>query len=226
MPGQRLTTGRTDLPGLDPDRSLVGRQRLARDLHDRVARPLTLLLLELESFKGEREDPELRRRRVADFQDQVRDALAGMRESLCDLRGQPWLDRGFVMRLRGELETRAARHPDLDIRLAVSPRWPAAISSRTAEHLLQVVLEALHNARLHGLASRVDIALEVAGGTAEVTVGDDGRGFGPPEEPVRPGMGLTGMHERATLLGGRLRLGGRPGGGTRVRLSFPMEVLA
>jgi signal transduction histidine kinase len=59
-----------------------------------------------------------------------------------------------------------------------------------------------------------------------VTVGDDGRGLGSREERIRPGMGLTGMHERATLLGGRLRLGGRPGGGTRVRLSFPMEVLA
>ena len=63
------------------------------------------------------------------------------------------------------------------------------------------------------------------GGQAEVCVSDDGRGLPELPAPLRPGMGLTGMHERAILLGGRLVLGGRPGGGAQARVLFKKEVM-
>ncbi len=223
----------TSLPygsiGLGLPRQLVDdcerrvRAEVARDLHDRVAQPLTALLTALEGLKQDPGDRRRLVRRIDAVQDQVRTALFGLREVLCQLREQEWLDHGLVGRLRGELETIAIRHPHLDLRLRVSPRWPTAVRSRVADHLLQVVREAVSNARLHGGAARIEVALGVCGQRAEVVVGDDGRGLD--GQPLRPGMGLLGIHERVTLLGGRLVVAGRPEGGMRVRVSVPREVL-
>jgi signal transduction histidine kinase len=55
-----------------------------------------------------------------------------------------------------------------------------------------------------------------------VEVEDDGLGF-KPEEPA--GMGLTGMRERASALGGKLEVEGERGAGTRVLLRVPLPVL-
>jgi two-component system, NarL family, sensor histidine kinase UhpB len=239
QPTSQTGTGAVDLPGLavgDLDgvyglglpRELVDdcerrvRVEVARELHDRVAQPLSTLVTELELLRQDGGDRRQARRRIDGVQDQVRTALFGLREVLCELREQEWMESGLVGRVRGELETVVLRHPSLDVRLRVSARWPAAIRSRVADHLLQVVREAVHNARLHGGATLIEVALGVNGRRAEVVVGDDGRGL---DGPVRPGMGLLGIHERATLLGGRLVVGDRPGGGTRLRVSVPREVL-
>lgn len=199
------------------------RNEVARELHDRVAQPLSGLLLALEELKRNPGDRRRLVRRLDVVQDQVRTALFGLREVLCDLREQEWLDTGLTGRIRGELERTVLEHPHLDVRFTVSPRWPGAVRSRVGDHLLQIIREAVHNARLHGGAEVIEVALSVWGRRAEVVVADDGRGLG--GHPVRPGMGLLGIHERATLLGGRLAVGDRPGGGTRIRVSVPREVL-
>jgi two-component system sensor histidine kinase UhpB len=131
-----------------------------------------------------------------------------------------------VARVRAELETRKLRYPHLDLALAVSAGWPASIRARCADHLLRIVLEAFDNARFHGGATRIDVALRaLPGGQAEVCVSDDGRGLHELGAPLRAGMGLSGMHERAILLGGRLVLADGPGGGTQVRVRFDREVM-
>jgi two-component system, NarL family, sensor histidine kinase UhpB len=209
-------------PSLDECERRV-RREVARELHDRVAQPLADLLLSLEDLKRAPDDRRRLLRRLDLVQDQVRTALFGLREVLCGLREQEWLDGGLVSRLRGELERTVIDHPHLELRFRVSERWPAAVRSRVGDHVLQIVREAVHNARAHGGASRIEVSLSVCGRRAEVVVGDDGRGLR--ERPARPGMGMLGIHERATLLGGRLVVGDRPGGGTRVRVSVPREVL-
>jgi two-component system, NarL family, sensor histidine kinase UhpB len=199
------------------------RAAVARDLHDRVAQPLTALLLVLEELKRDPGDQRRLVRRIDTVQDQVRTALFGLREVLCELREQEWLDHGLVGRVRGELETLLLHHPHLRLRLVVSPRWPAAVRSRVGDHVLQIVREAVHNARFHGGANGIDVTLRLVGRRAEVVVADDGRGL--EGRRVRPGMGLLGIHERATLLGGRLVVGDRRDGGTRLRVTVPREVL-
>lgn len=239
QPTPKTDAGAMDLPGLAAEPSEGNglglsarllddcerrvRADVARDLHDRVAQPLTALLLVLEEVKRDPNDRRRVIRRIDTVQDQVRAALFGLREVLCELRDQEWLDGGLVGRIRGELETLLHHHTHLELRLQVSPRWPAAVRSRVGDHVLQIVREAVHNARFHGAATSIDVALRVSGRRAEVVVSDDGRGL--EGRRVRPGMGLLGIHERATLLGGRLVVGERPGGGTRLRVTVPREVL-
>jgi two-component system, NarL family, sensor histidine kinase UhpB len=238
QPTPKTEAGAMDLPGLAAEPSEGNGQGLpallddcerrvraavARDLHDRVAQPLAALLLVLEELKQDPGDHRRVIRRIDTVQDQVRTALFGLREVLCELREQEWLDHGLVVRIRGELETLLHHHPHLRLQLEVSPRWPAAVRSRVGDHVLQIVREAVHNARFHGGATGIEVALRVIGRRVELVVSDDGRGL--EGRRVRPGMGLLGIHERATLLGGRLVVGDRRGGGTRLRVTVPREVL-
>ncbi len=58
-----------------------------------------------------------------------------------------------------------------------------------------------------------------------VQVDDDGPGTAAPAapRPAGPGLGLIGMRERVTALGGRLHAGPRDGGGFQVRAEFPAQ---
>ena len=201
------------------------RSELARELHDRVAQPLTAMLLDMEAFRLDASHPDESERRVREFQRQTRAAIAEIRHVLYGLRGEDVLEERFLSRLRGELESERARRPELDVRLSVSPAWPPLIGRRAAEHLLHLLREALHNARVHGHACRVEVALVTMGdGRLELIVTDDGRGL-PPDALERPGLGLRGMHERAALLGGELEFSRRADGGTRVRLKLAVQAL-
>jgi len=90
-------------------------------------------------------------------------------------------------------------------------------------HVLQVIREALSNAVQHARAQRVWIRLRY-GPTHQLvaTIEDDGRGLvEPDDDDVHYGLGI--MRERAGTLAGEVRIGPRPGGGTRVCLSFAPE---
>ena len=74
--------------------------------------------------------------------------------------------------------------------------------------LFRVARECLHNVRKHAAASRVAVTLAVDGGTATLTVTDDGRGFEPDDPDPDAGLGLRLLADLVTEAGGRLR-GGR-----------------
>jgi len=101
------------------------------------------------------------------------------------------------------------------------PRLPAAVETA----LYRVVQEALRNATKHAAARRVDIRLEVEPGAARCTVKDDGRGFDTREVLDRKGdrgLGLIGMRERLSALGGRFTIESAPGRGTELHIMIPI----
>ena len=80
----------------------------------------------------------------------------------------------------------------------------------------------MNNAGRHSGASEVDIELVVYDdGRTELHIWDDGRGFDPSEHQRRGGLGLTGMAERARLVGGELDVRSAPGAGTSITLRLP-----
>jgi signal transduction histidine kinase len=87
------------------------------------------------------------------------------------------------------------------------------------------VQECLSNVAAHAEASRVHVELRRDGDTIRVAVEDDGRGPAPGFEleglESRGHLGLTGMRERITGLGGELAISGGPGAGFRLDLSIP-----
>jgi signal transduction histidine kinase len=94
-------------------------------------------------------------------------------------------------------------------------RWPRELEGA----IYRILQEALSNVVKHAHARRVTLSVRPCDGSAEVLVEDDGCGFEPAGRTA--GFGLTGMRERAMLLGGELSVSSAAGGPTRVRAVLP-----
>ncbi len=118
------------------------------------------------------------------------------------------------------VEVNLQRAPDCNVRLEVQDGFPHEIPDETGRELLRIVQEALNNARCHSEARNVHVNLEVEGADAIVAeVADNGRGFDPAS--ANGGVGIEGMRERASFLGGDLVVWSEPDKGTSVRVRVP-----
>lgn len=204
---------------------LAERQSLSAEVHDSVAQTLTyakmrLLLLDAAIERG---DSATARRFCAELRSAVGDAHAGLRELLTHFRA-PIDPGGF----RGVIESsKAGLQETADVALEVEDRAPGLhLSAEQDLQVHRIVQEALSNVARHAGARHAWITIERRGDALEVLVDDDGRGpgGGGGAEPGHFGLGI--MRERAALLGGRVDVMPRVGGGTRVRLRVPVATAA
>jgi signal transduction histidine kinase len=84
----------------------------------------------------------------------------------------------------------------------------------------RIVQEALTNTSRHAGKASASVHLHYAQGALTVQVNDDGEGTG--TTSAGPGLGLIGMRERVSALGGRLHAGPQAGGGFQVRAELPV----
>jgi len=91
--------------------------------------------------------------------------------------------------------------------------------------LFAMTVEAISNAVQHADARVIRIDLRASRGRGIISITDDGIGFDPAaaRRRTQEGMGLIGMTRRASWLGGRVDVTSRPGGGTTIRISAPLE---
>jgi signal transduction histidine kinase len=201
------------------------RRLLARELHDRVAQTLTTMLIELENFKVEQAGRQSVLRQLGELQVSTRDVLSNLRHVLYDLRDESGIEEGFADAVRSLLD-RFQERTQLNVRLSVSPSWPARLRSQAALNIYRILEEALTNVRMHSGAGLVEVALGPSpGSNFAVEIKDDGRGVESATGDRQPGMGMMGMQERALILGGRLEVENTAGGGTTVRAILPKEQL-
>jgi len=92
--------------------------------------------------------------------------------------------------------------------------------------LFRIAQEALTNVVKHAAASRVHIALQIEDGSISLCIEDDGKGFEVAPSGIEPiggaGVGLQGIQERVSILGGELTLKSAPGEGTRIMACIPL----
>jgi signal transduction histidine kinase len=200
------------------------RARVARDLHDEIGQSLTSVLLgqRLLIDALDREDPDLTdaRKHADKVRALVANALQEVRQLAFDLRPTVLDDIGLVAAVRRLARELADRHGvPVDVRLEgldEDSRFAAELETV----VYRVVQEALTNVARHAAASRASVSIATGDGWLQAAVDDDGVGFQPP--PGRPAsLGLAGMVERASLVGGRLAITSAPGAGTTVRLEVP-----
>ncbi|MEV6016884.1 histidine kinase [Streptomyces sp. NPDC051997] len=212
------------------------RARLAREMHDSVAKTLYGLALAAEALAASADDgdPRALKRQAAVVADAARLAAAESRTLLSDLRRHTDLTDPDID-LRPELDAMAA---DFAARtgVATAVRHRGAhpvLPSTAAHHVLAIVAEALENAHRHAEARTVTIELDLAQSRFTLLVRDDGTGLPVPATPAtlaawtRSGhFGLLGMTERAACAGGLIALDRSPAGGTEVRLTLPLTTAA
>ena len=96
-------------------------------------------------------------------------------------------------------------------------RLDERVPAETGEHMLGALREALSNAARHASASRVEVAVG-AGPDLKLLVRDNGTGI----RKTGRRSGLANLQERASLLGGALRIGQANGGGTELEWRVPL----
>ena len=198
------------------------KRELARELHDQVVQDLTAMLIDLENFKREPFDSLTTVRQVDSVQGGLRTMLGRLRGMLYGLRGEDSVEYDLAEGLR-IFAVQFTKRTGVRVLVRVARDWPDPIRRTTAQHVQRIVQEAVNNARQHGGASSIRVTLRlIDSGYVRLTIQDDGRGT----EGSRPGMGMLGMRERATLLGGSLSVESARGRGTTIRVVFPLAALS
>ncbi|HET7375628.1 MAG TPA: ATP-binding protein, partial [Anaerolineae bacterium] len=97
----------------------------------------------------------------------------------------------------------------------------SAISNDIGAQILRIAQEAFNNIEQHAGAKRVRVSLSQADDHLQLSIVDDGQGF-TDAEVAADRFGLTGMRERAAMIGGDLQVESQIGQGTKVLLTLPV----
>lgn len=201
------------------------RRRVARELHDEANQLLAALMTTVdaaEAAAARQGQPELtatlgRLRRLASA------TLSDLQRIATELR-PPALDEfGLLPALTRHVRDRTA-NTALDACVDTVGRL-RRLPPTVEVALYRIAQEALANVQKHSDARSVQLRLRFLPGAVCLEVSDDGVGFDLEDEDGagRSRLGIAGMRERASIVGGTLRVASRPGAGTQISTSIPLR---
>ncbi len=194
------------------------RNRMARELHDTLAHTLSALSVQLETAQAYQDvDPGVTAEILGTSLAATRSGLQETRQALKSLRASPLEDMGLALALR-MLAAETAERADLELMLLIPTHVPS-LPHAVEQCLYRVTQEAMANVAHHANARTLTVELTFDGDVV-LKVGDDGRGFDPQQAERTGHFGLTGMRERAALVGGTLTVTSKPGSGTVVQMTI------
>jgi signal transduction histidine kinase len=201
------------------------RQRIARDLHDETGQALTAIGLGLRGLESRiPRDPDKAADTLHELQSLTADSLRELQRLMGDLRPSHLDDLGLAAALRW-YTSKVEERTHIKIKVEINgAEQPMADAARICT--FRIVQEALNNVIRHAEARNVHIVLDYSERGVHLTVRDDGRGFDlerlrRTSSSGRQPLGLAGMQERASLLGGLVSISSDPGAGTLIEASLP-----
>ncbi|MEM8961735.1 MAG: GAF domain-containing protein [Acidobacteriota bacterium] len=193
------------------------RRHIALELHDEAGQALVGIKLGLKVLAGSATDSSAFEAQLAALHEQLSLATEKIKCLAQRLR-PPTLDRlGLDMALQQLVDDYADRTGLVaELSLSTTPeRQPPEVETA----LFRIAQEALTNVVNHAAASRVEVIFEADVERVLLTVSDNGRGF--ERDAVTRGLGLLGMNERVTMLGGEFEVDTTPGRGTTISVVVP-----
>jgi PAS domain S-box-containing protein len=200
------------------------RRRLATDLHDSIGQTLAMCKLKLDELRSRASSAVLANDldHVSTLLDQ---AIQGTRSLTFELSPPVLYELGIEAALESLVE-RMQHVNGTQIKL-IDHAGPKPLSEDTAALCFRAVQELLVNAVKHAHARKIEVSTARNRGRIRITVADDGIGFdtsgGISRKGGKGGFGLFSIRERLQHLGGSLKVDSKPGKGTRVTLSAPLE---
>ena len=195
---------------------LDDRDRIARDLHDRVIQRIFAVGISLQGA-ARLPDAQEMANRVTAAVDELDATITEIRTAIFELGGSaaPGSIRRALVELADEMAPTLGVRPDVVFSGPVDTLIPHLV----ADHLLAVAREGLTNASKHAAATKCSVVLSVDENVV-LEIIDDGVGTG---DGARPGgLGLVNLRRRAESLGGDMELQPALGGGTRLVWSVPL----
>jgi PAS domain S-box-containing protein len=201
------------------------RRRIARDLHDHLGQQVTALHLQFAALKKQlgAEGSEALAR-LEDTHAVFTQLDKDLDFFTWELRPGALYNLGLVAALT-DFVGAFAQNYELRVSFESVGVNDGNLHQDVEINLYRIAQEALNNVYKHAKASRADVLLQQSDGRVILTFSDDGVGFAADEQsqrgPLERGLGLLGMKERATLLGGAVEIESTPGQGTSVIAIVP-----
>jgi PAS domain S-box-containing protein len=203
------------------------RRRLAQNIHDQLGQQLTAMRLTLDALK-EAELTSAEAQARFDLLDKIVTQLDRDIDFLAwELRPAALDDVGLEAALREFVRQWSWTQQDVNAEFH-SSLGETRLPGEAESHLYRIVQEALHNVGKHAKARHVSVLLERRADEVMLIVEDDGRGFdiNAARRPMGTEMGLVGMQERASSIGGQLQVESTIGKGTTLFVRIPVKVTA
>jgi signal transduction histidine kinase len=202
------------------------RRRMAHDLHDGVGQSLTMLVSGLRTLQTSPDKHDLPARLLA-LQQVAEVALKDIRQLALGLRPSLLDDLGLAPAIEQVAADVQENHRPLELSVDVDRVAGKRLPDTVETAVFRIFQEVLNNTVKHSAARRATVQVRLEGPKVVLRMSDDGRGFDAGRlAKLLPGsehLGLLGMRERATLLGGTLLVDSRPGKGTRVTFAIPRK---
>jgi signal transduction histidine kinase len=193
------------------------RRAIARELHDEIGQALSGMVLDAGRAAVTADHPEAVRAQLAAIAETGERTVEAVRRMALSLRPSMLDDLGLVPALEWQARE-VGNRTGLNVEVSAEDsagEMPDA--QRTC--IYRVTQEALQNCARHAGASLVRVGLTRAAKTVSLYVEDNGKGF---RAARTRGLGLLGMEERVTRLGGRFRVRSEPGRGTTLSVELPL----
>ncbi len=193
------------------------RRAISRELHDEVGQSLNALLLDVENLIEMSSEGSVSRQGLQKVKTIAETCVNEVRNMALLLRPSMLDDLGLVAALdwQGrEVSKRTGMLVDV-----VEENVSDALPEEHKICIYRIVQEALNNCSKHAYAKNVRVTVRQEPRHLRISIEDDGKGFDPSR--VR-GLGLVGMNERVSQLGGVLKVDSDPTRGTRLRIDLPL----
>jgi signal transduction histidine kinase len=204
--------------------ALAERLRIARELHDIVAHSIGIIAFQAGAARRVFDArPGEAREALAAIEATSRETLSGLRRMVTGLRRagpEPGPGPAALGPAPGLADIERLAATTLDAGVKVDVDWRGRREPLPADidwSAFRIIQEAVTNVVRHAGADSCQVVIDRQDGQLSIEVTDSGRGG-----PAGTGYGITGMRERAALLGGDLSAGPRPGGGFRVAARLPV----
>jgi signal transduction histidine kinase len=196
------------------------RRVISRELHDEVGQALTGVLVEMANLSHlipNKEESALSKK-ADEIKRLLEESIGVVRNMALLLRPSMLDDLGLVPALQWQARE-ASKRSGIWVKVAAEQ----VSDELTEDHktcIYRIVQEALHNIVQHANARNVRITVAQEPDRLLLSIQDDGKGFNPRQER---GMGLIGMEERVSALGGRLIVESASDEGTLLRVALPLS---
>ena len=196
------------------------RAHIAREIHDELGQVLTGLKMEVTWLARRLKEAPLIEKtdsmcRLIDSSVQtVRKIATGLRPEMLD-------DMGLVAAV-GWQAKEFQKRTGIRARVKLAPE-STKLDIDIATTMFRIFQEILTNVARHSRATRIDVELAIGEDQVTLRVADNGVGIAPGDLHGNKSLGLLGMHERALLFGGEVKITGSSGEGTRVLVSIPIR---
>jgi two-component system sensor histidine kinase DegS len=205
------------------------RKRLARELHDDASQQIILLTRGIDNiaYKADRCSPEELRNELGKLYELSQQTYQNIKHYAQALRPSILDDLGLIAAVKWlAQETRKLSGIEIEVKTHMIPLLPP----ETQLVLFRIIQESLNNIQRHSRASQASVTLEWQGAEIRVTIADNGKGFSLPRQLTefagQGKLGLTGMVERAQLIGGELEVTSEKDKGTIVTVKVPIKLYA